>query len=569
MDSKLFHKRMYVPMVIMVLVVLVFIVKLFYLQIIHGRSYEQLADRQYVTTTSQVFDRGTIYFTQKDGTHVSAATLKSGFKLAVNGKLIDDPEKLYNAIGADLKIPKDQFIAMTGKKNDPYIELGTNLGTDVASKISDLKLPGVTLYRNNWRFYPADNLASHAVGFMAYKGDDFVGRYGIERTYNEVLARTDQRLYVNFFAEVFSDISKFISEPEEKEGDVITTIEPTVQKNLETVVLEIKEKWNSDRAGGIIMDPKTGAILAMALDNEFNINQTRTVTDITQFNNPLVESVFEMGSIMKPVIMAIALDQGVVTPTTTYFDQGFVKVGDRTIYNFDKRGRGLANMQTVLNQSLNTGMVYVMQRMAKPAFKNQWLSFGFSQKTGVDLPAEGAGLTSNLNTNRDVEFANVSFGQGVAVTPLEMIRAHAALANGGHLVTPHVVSTIEYPSGLTKQLDWPVTGQLIKPETQATITKMLVTVFDNYNNGKLKFDHYSVAAKTGTAQIAKPGGGYYGDRNLHTFMAYFPANNPRFIVFLYNQYPKNGAQFSSETLLPPFSELAKFLFSYYDVPPDR
>lgn len=569
MDSKLFHKRMYVPMVIMVLVVLVFIVKLFYLQIIHGRSYEQLADRQYITTTSQVFDRGTIYFTQKDGTHVSAATLKNGFKLAVNGKLIGDPEKLYNAIGADLKIPKDQFIVMTGKKNDPYIELGTNLGTDIASKISDLKLTGVTLYRNNWRFYPADNLASHAVGFMAYKGDDFVGRYGIERTYNEVLARTDQRLYVNFFAEVFSDISKFISEPEEKEGDVITTIEPTVQKNLETLTAEIKEKWNSDRAGGIIMDPKTGAILAMALDNEFNINQTRTITDITQFNNPLVESVFEMGSIMKPVIMAIALDQDVITPTTTYFDQGFVKVGDRTIYNFDKRGRGLANMQTVLNQSLNTGMVYVMQRMTKSAFKDQWLSFGFSQKTGVDLPAEGSGLTSNLNTNRDVEFANVSFGQGVAITPLQMIRAHAVLANGGHLVTPHVVSAIEYPSGLKKQLDWPVTGQLIKPETQTAITKMLITVFDNYNNGKLKFDHYSIAAKTGTAQIAKPGGGYYGDRNLHTFMAYFPANNPRFIVFLYNQYPKNGAQFSSETLLPPFSELAKFLFSYYDVPPDR
>lgn len=569
MDTKLFHKRMYLPMIVTVLIVLVFIVKLFYLQIIHGRSYEQLADRQYVTTTSQAFDRGTIYFTQKDGTHVSAATLKSGFKLAVNGKLIDDSAKLYDAIGADLKIPKDQFITMTSKKNDPYIELGNNLGTDVASKIADQKLSGVTLYRNNWRFYPADSLASHAIGFMAYKGDDFTGRYGIERTYNEVLARTDQRLYVNFFAEVFSDISKFINEPEEKEGDVITTIEPTVQKNLETVVSEIKEKWNSDRVGGIIMNPKTGAILGMALDNEFNSNQTRTITDVTQFNNPLVENVFEMGSIMKPVIMAIALDQNAVTPETTYFDQGFVKVGDRTIYNFDKRGRGLANMQTVLNQSLNTGMVFVMQHMAKSAFKNQWLSFGFSQKTGIDLPAEGTGLTSNLNTNRDVEFANVSFGQGVAITPLEMIRAHAVLANGGHLVTPHVVDAIEYPSGLTKTLDWPVTGQLIKPETQATITKMLTTVFDNYNGGKIKFDHYSVAAKTGTAQIAKPGGGYYGDRNLHTFMAYFPATNPQFIVFLYNQYPKNGAQFSSETLLPPFSELAKFLFSYYDVPPDR
>ncbi len=569
MDAKLFHKRMYVPMVLMVFVVLVFIAKLFYLQVIHGHSYELLADRQYVTTTSQVFDRGTIYFNQRDGTRVSAATLKNGFKITVNGKLIGDPKQLYDKIGGFLSYSEPEFIALVGKKDRSYIELGTNLGTDVASQISEMKLPGVTLYRNNWRFYPADALASHAIGFMAYKGDDFIGRYGLERTYQDVLARTDQRLYVNFFAEVFSDISKFISEPEEKEGDLVTTIEPTVQKNLEMTIAGIKEKWNSDRVGGIIMDPQTGAIYGLALDNAFNLNQTRSIADIAQFNNPLVENVFEVGSIMKPVIMAIALDQGVITPQTTYFDQGFIKVGNRTIYNFDKKGRGQANMQTVLNQSLNTGMVYVMQRMNKAAFKEQWLSFGFNQKTGIDLPAEGTGLTSNLNTNRDVEFANVSFGQGVAITPIEMIRALAVLANGGRLVTPHLADEIEYPSGLKKKLEWPVIGQLIKPETQVTITRMLTTVFDNYNEGKTKFEHYTVAAKTGTAQISNPAGGYYTDRNLHTFMAYFPAEHPRFIVFLYNQYPKNGARFSSETLLPPFIDLSKFLISYYDVPPDR
>jgi cell division protein FtsI/penicillin-binding protein 2 len=214
-------------------------------------------------------------------------------------------------------------------------------------------------------------------------------------------------------------------------------------------------------------------------------------------------------------------------------------------------------------------MVFVMQRMNKNQFKNQWLSFGFGQKTGIDLPAEGAGLTSNLNTNRDVEFANVSFGQGVAVTPIEMIRALAVLANGGRLVTPHLVNTIEYPSGLKKTLDWPISEPIIKPETQKTITQMLITVFDTYNDGKLKFDHYTVAAKTGTAQIAKSGGGYYTDKNLHTFMAYFPATNPKFIIFLYNLHPKNGAQFSSETLLPPFTDLSKFLINYYNVPPDR
>lgn len=570
MDIKLFHKRMRIPMIITVLVVFVFIAKLFYLQVIHGNSYVQLADRQYVTTVSNLFDRGTVYFKNKAGTLVSAATLKNGFKLAVNDKLIGDPVLLYEKIGNLIKVDRSVFLTQVADKNDTYVEILTNVDSETAAAISAMKLPGVTLYRNNWRFYPAGALAAHTIGFMAFKGNDFTGRYGIERIYNTVLARTDQRLYVNFFAEVFSDLTRFVKNDAEVEGDIVTTIEPSVQQNLEQVIKGVKEKWGSERAGGIIMNPNTGEIYAMANDNGFDLNQTRSVRDVSQFNNPMVESVFEVGSIMKPVIMAIALDQNAVTPTMTYFDQGFVKVGNRTIYNFDKRGRGLATMQTVLNQSLNTGMVFIMQHMNKDAFKTQWTSFGFGQKTGIDLPAEGTGLISNLNSHRDVEFANVSFGQGVAVTPIEMIRALAVLANGGHLVTPHVVSQIQYPSGLSKNLDWPVTGQLIKPETQTTITRMLINVFDNYDGGKIKLDHYSIAAKTGTAQIANHAtGGYYTDRNLHTFMAYFPAYKPQFIVFLYNQYPKNGARFSSETLLPPFTDLSKFLINYYDLPPDR
>jgi stage V sporulation protein D (sporulation-specific penicillin-binding protein) len=570
MDQELFQKRIYLVSALVILAVIIFTGKLFYLQIIHGHSYEQLGDRQYVTNTSNLFDRGSIYFSDKDGNRVSAATLKSGFKIAVDTAKIGDPAKLYENIGGLLAVDKGSFIAQVSKKNDPYVEIAVNVGEETASKITAMKLKGVTVFRSNWRFYPADTLASQAIGFMAYKGDEYTGRYGIERFYNTTLARTDQRLYVNFFAEVFSDITKFVSNKDEIEGDVVTTIDPSIQQALDQAVTTIKEKWSSDRVGAMVMDPKTGAIYAMSLDNRFDLNQTKTVSDVSQFNDPLVESVFEMGSIMKPVVMAIALDQGAVTPTTTYTDKGSVKVGDRTIYNFDKKARGNATMQTVLNQSLNTGMVFVMQQMKKEAFKTQWESFGFGKKTGIDLPAEAVGLVSNLNTNRDVEFANVSFGQGVAVTPVEMIRAQSALANGGRLVTPHIVQSIEYPSGFSKKLDWPVTGQLIKHETAVTITKMLTTVFDNYNDGKTKMEHYTIAAKTGTAQIPNhEKGGYYTDRNLHTFMAYFPANNPKFIVFFFNQYPKNGAQFSSETLLPPFIDLAKFLINYYDLPPDR
>jgi cell division protein FtsI (penicillin-binding protein 3)/stage V sporulation protein D (sporulation-specific penicillin-binding protein) len=322
---------------------------------------------------------------------------------------------------------------------------------------------------------------------------------------------------------------------------------------------------------GIVMDPKTGKIIAMASTPGFDINNYKEASSVSIFNDPLIESAFEMGSIMKPIIMATAIDEGAVTADTKYNDAGFVKVGDRTIRNFDHKGRGNGvTMQTVLNQSLNTGMVFVMQHMNKATFRDQFTKFGFGEKTGIDLPAEIGGITSNLKSNRDVEYANISFGQGIAVTPMGMIRAMAALANGGKILEPHVVDSIEYMDGSKKDIVPKEINQVIKPETSAEITRMMVTVFDNYFNGQKKLDHYSIAAKTGTAQIPNHAtGGYYDDRNLHTFVGFFPAYDPQFIVFLLNEYPKNGAQFSSQTLIDPFLNMAKFLINYYNIPPDR
>jgi cell division protein FtsI/penicillin-binding protein 2 len=246
MDSNFSQKRLYLVSGIVVFAVVIFIAKLFYLQIIHGHSYEQLADRQYVTNTSNLFDRGSIYFTSKDGNQVSAATLKSGFKIAVSTITIGNPEVVYQKIGNILGLDHDSFIAQTSKK-DPYVEIATNVPEDQASQVTAMKLSGVSVYRMNWRFYPAGDLASHVIGFMGFKGNDFSGRYGIERSYDQVLARTDQKLYVNFFAEIFTDISKPVKRSnEEIEGDVVTTIEPSVQKKFRTDVEWGKKKWSSE-----------------------------------------------------------------------------------------------------------------------------------------------------------------------------------------------------------------------------------------------------------------------------------------------------------------------------------
>lgn len=550
---------------------LLFGVKLFWLQIIHGHEYSDQADRQYITPEGAQFDRGTIFFKKKNGELVSAASLLRGFTVAINPKLVTDPESAYTAINAVVPLDHDSFIAQASKKNDTYEEIATKITEDQASQIKALKIPGVSLYRMSSRFSPSGTLAPHVIGFVSYKGNDLIGRYGIERSYNDVLSRTQSRLYVNFFAEVFSHITQFSSEETPTEGDIITNIEPAVQTSLQNELELIRERWKSDRTMGIIMDPKTGKIVAMASSPGFDINNYRNESSVSIFNDPLVESAFEMGSIMKPVIMGIALDQGAVTADTKYNDAGFIKVGDRTIRNFDHRGRGNGvTMQTVLNQSLNTGMVFTMSRMDRGAFRDQFTKFGFGEKTGIDLPAEIGGITGNLKSNREVEYANISFGQGIAVTPIGMIRAMAALANGGKLIEPHVTDHIEYMDGSKKEISPKELAQVIKPETSAEITRMLINVFDNYFDGAKKMEHYSIAAKTGTAQIAdRATGGYYSDRNMHTFVGYFPAYNPQFIVFLLNEYPKEGAKFSSQTLIDPFLNLAKFLINYYNIPPDR
>jgi cell division protein FtsI/penicillin-binding protein 2 len=303
---------------------------------------------------------------------------------------------------------------------------------------------------------------------------------------------------------------------------------------------------------------------------DFDVNNFGEVSNIEYYKNPIVESVFEFGSVIKPLVMAAALDTGAVTPETTYVDKGVVVVNKKEIHNFDLKARGLASMQTVLDQSLNTGMVFVESKLGHTNMRNYMKSYGIGERTGVDLPNETYGLIKNLDSPRDIEYANAAFGQGIALTPIGAVRAFSSIANGGKLITPHLVKQIRYDGGLPKTLEYPIKKEgLIKKETSDTISRMLVHVFESYDGGAHKFEHYSVATKTGTGQVAMDNGkGYYEDRHMHSFFGYFPAYEPKFLVFLFLKNPKQ-VKYASQTLIPPFVNITKFLMNYYDVPPDR
>ena len=556
-----------------IIAALFLLTRLYFIQLVHGDEYRREASGQYMEAAGNEPPRGEILFTKKDGEHPAAAMMQNGWRVAITPMNITEPDTAYTQLAAAATIDKDRFLASAAKSTDPYEEVAFRLSDDEAEAIRKQKLPGVLTVRDEWRFYPAGQLAANVLGFVGYKGDSKAGVYGLESYYEDTLRHDEGGLYVNPFAEIFSNIGALLStDPMSQKGSLITSLEPSAQRQLEVVLEGVMKTYSPKSTGGIVMDPQTGEILAMAVLPSFDPNKYNLVENARVFQNPMVESSYEMGSIMKPLTMAAAIDAGAVTPRTTYNDRGCITKTGYKLCNFDFRGRGVVDMQEVLSQSLNTGVSFAVDQMGNQKFAEYVKKFGLGEETGIDLPGEVPGNIDNLFVQgaADVDYASASFGQSIAVTPIEMIRGLAVLANGGKLPEPHIVTAIRNTTGIERKLAVADEQQVIKPETAEAVTNMLVKVYDDaLVGGALKQEHYSIAAKTGTAQIANPaGGGYYTDRYLHSFFGYFPAHDPKFIILLYAIEPR-GEMYASHTLANPFDELARFLINYYDVPPDR
>ena len=550
---------------IFIVAFLFLILTLFYIQI-----YNTNSDRKLFLNKEEQY-RGDIYFTDKDGNFIAVATTRYRVDLIIDPRGLGDIPETYEHINRVIPLDKEVFFKRAKKKRSRYELLKRNVTdeeiVDLEKKMRLFGLTGVHLVQEPIRYYPYGSLASQVIGFVGFNDrHEYGGQYGLEKEYDEKL-RTHRPI-----DETIPELSNLDStENISIDGSIYTSIDINVQKRLEEVLQDIQGEWSSTKSGGIVVNPKNGQVIAMASLPSFDPNNFKDVKDYNVFINPSVEEVYEIGSTFKPLTVAIGLDSKAITEETTYDDEGFLEIDERTIYNYDKKGRGKdVPIYKILAESLNTGAAFVMLETGINSYRNYMQAFDFGRATGVDLPREIGGLVDNLRSPRIIEYVTASYGHGIAVTPISATKAFSSLANGGYLVTPEIKLNPKRQNSLDV-IEEDKEILIFRRETTEKLGEMLTSVFENeLLGGFLKNDRYSIASKTGTALLLnRKDGKYFEDRFLHSFFGYLSKTDTTFLVFLFVVDPEIEEGFASDTLARPFSELMDYIISYYAIPPDR
>lgn len=436
------------------------------------------------------------------------------------------------------------------------------------------EVSGIAYELEKYRYYPEKNIGSQLLGFVNLENK---GNYGLEAYMNDELAGQDGYMEGGKSG---SPEGGSIAVADQKYNapkdgsDIVLTIDRAIEFNACKRLNETVARLKAEGGSIIIVEPATGAIIAMCSAPDFDPNNYQAVKEAKDFDNPAVSYQYEPGSVFKAVTMAIAVDQGKVKPSTTYNDRGEIMINGwpKPIRNSDFEtagGHGTVDMVTVLEKSLNTGAIFAMEQVGANIFTEYVKNFGFGQKTGIELSAEASGNIKQLEKTkvREVDAATASFGQGIAVTPLQMLMSYAALANGGILMKPQIIKEIitgDKPIFFQPQ---PL-RRVVSATTADTIGAMLVKVVDNGHAKAAGVPGYYVGAKTGTAQIPSAKGGYIEGKYIHTMIGYAPIEKPRFVMLVKIDSPK-GIKFAEASAAPLFGEIADFLLKYYQVPKAR
>jgi stage V sporulation protein D (sporulation-specific penicillin-binding protein) len=430
-------------------------------------------------------------------------------------------------------------------------------------------LGGTFFVREYERIYPEGPLLGQALGFVNDKG---LGQYGFEGQYDQEL-----KGYAGKISLETDSKGTALQQIEQVAGQDGTNYLLTIDRNIQRVIEQgLADEVTKDGAKGgsvIVMDPKTGGVVGMASYPTYSPGDFRTTAkaDANLFDNPAISSVWEPGSIFKPLIMAAAIDQGVVTSQTADTFAASVQVDGYTINTALNKAFGHETMTDVLVNSDNVAMVWLGNKMGNELMADYIRRYGFGTVTGIDLKNEVGGKITDVNKWSTILRATTTFGQGVAVTPIQIASAYTAIANKGMLIPPRIVKGTIQDDGTEKDLDMPPGRQIMKPETAATLREMLTAVVV-HNHKKAGVEGYAVGGKTGTAQVPDPvNGGYLPNAYNHSFVGMAPATDPKFVMLVKIDQPNaaDSGEFAESTAVPLFGQLARFLLHYYQVPPSH
>ncbi|WKV08313.1 penicillin-binding transpeptidase domain-containing protein [Thermoanaerobacterium sp. CMT5567-10] len=547
--SSINKKRILVVLITFLFLISCLVIRLIWLQVVMAPKYSLAVKKQ---TTSNIVlkpQRGIIY----DANGNILATNVAGGDVYVAPKNIKHPDKIANQLYSLLGMKKDSLYKLLNNKNSEWTVLKKNVSLDNINKIKKLNLEGIYIEDTSIRSYPDGNLLSQTLGFT---GTDGNGLYGLEYSFDKYLngipgleiATTDEIGHV-------VGLPEKLYEPK-KGDDLVLTVDSVIQGYAETAIEKAYETY--DPANGItaiVMNPKTGDILAMANIPDFNPNEPNKVSSLDTWANPAISYIYEPGSVFKVVTASAALEESLVTPNEQFYDPGYYIVSGHKINSWTKLGN-IDFSQAVAMSSDTVFMKIIVERLKLNTLYKYINAFGFGNPTGIQLPGEASGMIINEKNVYPVDLASMSFGQGIAVTPLQMIDAFSAAINGGYLMKPNIVKEIKSGDKVIKEFKPQVIRQVISQDTSNTMKELLKKVVDEGTGTACQIPDFTVGGKSGTTENYSPG------KYTASFAAFAPVDNPQVSVLVVIRNPTKNGHMGGEIAAPVVKDILSNTLRY-------
>jgi cell division protein FtsI/penicillin-binding protein 2 len=557
---------------VLLVVCFILMLRLAKIQVLDNAVYRVLASGQHDLEAKLLPERGRILIKDSlDGKYYPLAANRDSWLLYAEPRRIEDPVVVAHDLAELLGIPDVDLLTKLDRPDDSYEQIQKDIGHELMSTIKDKNITGIGFSRSRARLYPEKQMGGQVIGVVTENEQGILqGRYGVESTYNDLMSGRPGNLSFETDPSGRRIIfGQSILKEAVNGSDIVLSLDRSIQFQACEKIMQGVLRYQADSGTMVIMDVKTGRIMGMCSYPDFDPSNLKDVKDVSVFNNSATFIAYEPGSVFKAITMAAGIHENKVNPNTTYEDFGFLEIDDFKIRNSDGKTHGVKTMTEVLDESLNTGSVFVQKQLGRVVFRDYVKLFGFGERTNVGLRPESAGNIKSLENKGEIFAATASYGQGITVTPVQLVAAFGALANEGNLMKPFIVSEIIHADGNREITEPEIVRNVISQKSAQTITRMLVSVVEGPHGKLAQVPGHWVAGKTGTAQVAKQGSrGYEENKFITTFVGYAPADEPEFVMLVKLDNPKT-AKWAASTSAPIFADMAKYLLNYLNIKPTR